>query len=86
MEDDMTIQWDIRREGRAWKAGEALDRYQLAPQKIEMIQGRLLDNDDERLRLLGLLLENVGADAAVRLSDPDIWREAIRNLPGHSNP
>ena len=82
----MTIQWDIRREGRAWKAGEALDRYQLAPQKIEMIQGRLLDNDDERLRLLGLLLENVGADAAVRLSDPDIWREAIRNLPGHSNP
>src|SRR5688572_12076931 len=28
--------WDIRREGRAW-SGNALDRYELAPGKIELI-------------------------------------------------
>jgi hypothetical protein len=30
--------------------------------------------------LLGLLLENVGADAAVRLGNPDIWRETLAAL------
>jgi hypothetical protein len=27
--------------------------------------------------VLGLLLENVGVDAAVRLGDPQVWREAV---------
>jgi hypothetical protein len=30
--------------------------------------------------LLGLLLENVGVDAAVRLGKPEVWRAAIRDL------
>jgi hypothetical protein len=30
--------------------------------------------------VLALLLENVGADAAVRLGDPEIWRGAVRGL------
>jgi len=33
-----------------------------------------------RLRMLGLLLVNVGADKAVRLGDPKVWREAIKSL------
>jgi hypothetical protein len=32
--------WDIRREGRVWHAEEAMARYQLTPEKIEMVKGR----------------------------------------------
>ena len=71
--------WDIRREGRSW-GREALARYALAPEKIEMIRGKLLTSDEERLTLLALLLENVGVDEAVRLGDPDIWRAAVAAL------
>ena len=71
--------WDIRREGRSW-GREALARYALAPEKIEMVGGKLLASDDERLTLLALLLENVGVNEAVRLGDPDVWRAAIAAL------
>jgi hypothetical protein len=40
-----------------------------------MYRGKLLWGDDQRLLLLGLPLEDVGADAAVRLGDPAVWRE-----------
>ena len=33
------------------------------------------------LMMLGMLLENLGADAAVRLGNPEIWREAVATLP-----
>jgi len=72
--------WDIRREGRAWEQDEAMPRYELTPEKIEMVKGRLLWDDEDRVKLLGLLLENVGADRAVRLGSPDVWRAAVRNL------
>jgi hypothetical protein len=75
------IRWDIRREGHAWGA-EALDRLELAPEKLEMIDGKLYWDDEERLTMLGLLLENVGIDKAIRLGDPRLWREAIAALPG----
>jgi hypothetical protein len=75
------IRWDIRREGHAWGA-EALDRLELAPEKLEMTAGKLYWDDEERLTMLGLLLENVGIDKAIRLGDPRLWREAIAALPG----
>ena len=75
------VDWDIRREGRAWAGEEALQRLELAPEKFEMNRGRLFWDDEERLLLLGLLLENVGVDAAVRLGDPDVWRAAVAELP-----
>ncbi|HEY6225081.1 MAG TPA: hypothetical protein VIW26_14945 [Gemmatimonadales bacterium] len=56
-------------------------RYQLTPEKIEMVEGRLFWSDDDRLTMLGLLLENVGIDAAVRLGDPGEWKAAVANLP-----
>jgi hypothetical protein len=31
--------------------------------------------------LLGLPLEDMGADAACRLGDPDLWRAAVASLP-----
>ena len=69
--------WEIRRDGRAWRAGEAHERYELTPEKLEMVEGKLLWDDEERIRLLGLLLENVGADRAVRLGSPEVWRDAL---------
>jgi hypothetical protein len=69
--------WDIRREGRAWTGAEARQRWELGPKKLEMFEGRILWDDDERVKLLGLLLENVGADRAVRLGDPAVWRSAV---------
>jgi hypothetical protein len=77
--------WDIRREGRAWGGDEALPRLELAPEKIEMTGGKLFWSDEERLTMLGLLLENVGMDAAVRLGDPRLWREAVAALPEPSD-
>lgn len=73
--------WDIHREGRTWRGEEALQRYALAPEKIELIEGRLLWADEARLMLVGLLLENLGVDAAVRLGNPSVWRAAIAELP-----
>lgn len=73
--------WDIRRKGRAWVSGEAWPRYELCPEKLEMIEGKLLWNEEDRLTLLALLLENVGADEAIRLGDPAVWRAAVADLP-----
>ena len=72
--------WDIRHEGRAWEGDEAMQRYELTPEKIEMVKGKVLWDDKDRVNMLGLLLENVGADRAVRLGNPDVWRAAVRNL------
>lgn len=74
------IQWDIRREGRAWRGKEARERYNLTPEKFEMDEGKLFWSDEERVALLGLLLENVGVDRAVRLGDPTVWRAAVADL------
>jgi len=73
------VQWDIRRKGRAWRA-EAMARYALTPEKIELIRGKLLWSEQQRLTLLALLLENVGIDKAVRLGDRAAWRAAIADL------
>jgi hypothetical protein len=74
------IAWDIRRAGRGWSGDEAMARFALTPEKFEMLGGKLFWSDAERMTLLGLLLENVGVDAALRLGDPDVWRRAIRDL------
>ena len=76
--------WDICKEGRAWRKGEARERYQLTPEKMEMVDGKLLWSDEDRELLLGLLLENVGADRAVQLGDPEVWRSAIAKLAQRS--
>ena len=76
----MPQNWDIRAEGRAWTEEEALARYELTPEKIELIDGKLLWDDEERVLLLALLLENVGANVAVRLGNANVWRAAIERL------
>jgi hypothetical protein len=71
--------WDIRRDGHAW-GGEALSRYQMTPARTEMLDGRLYGSEADRLTMLALLLENVGADKAVRLGEARIWRAAVAAL------
>ena len=73
--------WNVRRQGRAWTPSEAPARWALTPEKIEMFGGQLFLTDEERLTMLGLLLENVGADATVHLGDPEVCREAVAALP-----
>ena len=74
------IRWNIGRAGRAWTGDEARQRWELTPEKFEMYHGKLFLDEDQRLTLLALLLENVGVDQAVRLGDPEIWRAAVREL------
>lgn len=78
--DPAEVNWNIKRAGRAWDAGEAMPRYYMTPEKMELIAGKLFGTHEERLRTLGLLLENCGAEAAVRMGDPAVWREAVARL------
>ncbi len=72
--------WDIRNKGRAWCKDEVRQRYALSPEKIELIEGKLFWREEERITMLALLLENVGADEAVRLGNPEVWRAAVAKL------
>ncbi len=74
------VDWDIQLEGRAWVGEEAMARYQLTPEKFEMYKGKLFWDDEERMALLGCLLENLGAARAVSLGDPEVGREAVAKL------
>lgn len=74
--------WDIRRRGRAWTGDEARARWELTPEKFEMYKGKLFFSERERRNLLGLLLENVGAEVAVRMGDAQVWRDAVQQLGG----
>jgi hypothetical protein len=47
-----------------------------------MLRHRIVWDDDERVQLLGLLLENVGADRAVRLGSVEVWRDALAARAG----
>jgi len=73
---------DIRRKGRAWNGDEAVPRIRAFPARAEMIDGKFFWTEEERLAALGMLLENVGIDKAVRLGDPQPWKEAIAALEG----
>lgn len=74
--------WDIRLSGRAWPRDEAFSRHGMIAEtcRIEMNQGQLLWSDEERLILLALLLENIGTERAVKLGDPQVWRDAVAAL------
>ncbi len=72
--------WDIRREGHAWQGDEVWRKYYRAPEKIELVGGMVFGTAEMRLAMLGLLLENLGADVAVRFGDPRVWREVVAAL------
>ncbi len=74
------VKWDIRREGRDWGREEVRPRYNLTPERIELIDGKVFGTEKDRINMLGLMLELVGADKAVRMGDPEVWREAVSDL------
>lgn len=80
MTDWTDVDWNIGRGGRSWSADEFVARIELAPEKIEAIGGKLYWDDNERMLMLGLLLEGLGIDKAIRLGDPQLWRAAIATL------
>ena len=70
--------FDIRRQGRAWVGGEARDRLRrLGECRIEVLDGRLFFDEFQRRMLLGMLLENVGLDAALELANLNLCRQAL---------
>jgi hypothetical protein len=77
--DPYDVDWKVNGNGYGW-AEQAMQRYDLTPEKIEMMGGKLCGTEADRLRLLGLLLENCGAEIAVRYGDPEVWRRAVAGL------
>jgi len=73
------IDWDIRREGRLWLHEEFDERINQAPEKIEYVNG-IFASDRERLIVLGMLLENLGIDRAIRYGKLEDWKAAIADL------
>src|SRR5271157_2948692 len=73
------IDWDIRREGRLWSHEEFDERIYQAPEKIEYVDG-IFASDRERLNVLGMLLENLGIDRAIRFGKLENWKAAIADL------
>ena len=72
---------EIRRERRVWSDTECRGQMQaLRDMRFELIDGKLFWSDFERQLVLGMLLENLGMDAAIRLGDAQRWREAILSL------
>src|SRR5271165_4309522 len=73
------IDWDIRREGRLWSHEESDQRSYQAPEKIEYVDG-IFASDRERLIVLGMLLENLGTDRAIRFGKLEDCKAAIEDL------
>ena len=65
-----------------------VDQYHAyAPEKFELMDGYLFygpDLPEHRLRLLKLLLVNVGLVEAVKLAPAERWREALESVYGSS--
>ena len=74
------LDWRIELDGRSWTPAEAAQRHGRLTVPIEMIGGKLLHSEAGRLALLAALLENVGAQRAVEIGDPNVWREAVGRL------
>jgi hypothetical protein len=61
-------------------------RWELTPEKFEMIDGKLFWDESERVHLLAMLLENVGIDAALRLAPLERWRDALAAAQSEPRP
>ena len=71
--------WDVRRSGRAWSEAEIEIKYLRFTQELkgELSYGKLYNYPGTRMLILGLLLENVGIDAALEFGNLDDGQAAI---------
>ncbi|MBP8100597.1 MAG: hypothetical protein KAY54_01830 [Burkholderiaceae bacterium] len=67
---------DIRLEPRRW-SGDELRRHDELPGRLEMVRGQLCLDEEQRLVLLGALLEHVGTARAVQMGPLKAWTTAI---------
>ena len=65
------ITWNIQQKGRSWVNEEMFARDEMIPvgARIEIHNGKLLSDDEARLTLLAMLLENLGLDKAINSID-----------------
>jgi len=80
MTDPVDIRWDVELDGRSWTGDETQARLEVMPHKREVIAGKLYWSDEDRLMMLAALLENLGAKAAVRIGNAEVWRQAVATL------
>jgi len=66
-------------EGRLWSHEEFDQRIYQAPEKIEFVDG-IFASDRQRLIVLGMLLENLGIDRAIRFGKLEDWKAAIADV------
>jgi hypothetical protein len=79
------IEWDIRREGRPWSDEEFEQRLDQAPEKIEFVDGTFA-SDLKRNIVLGMPLEDLGIDRAVRFGRLEDREAAIEDLEKKQGP
>lgn len=71
---------DCRVEGQLWFREEIAERPDDLAGRLEMLGGRLCAGYEQRLILLGALLEHVGTAEAVKLGPQERWRTALALL------
>ena len=71
-----SIAQDVRRRGRELTNEEFEVRLDAAPERFEW-DGGIFTSSRERLVVLGMSLEVLGTDAAVRFGPPDAWEGAV---------
>lgn len=64
------VQWE------SWEHLSAFGEY-----KFEILDGQLGRAPEQTEALLGLLLQVVGVDRVLALTDPRVWREALDAFP-----
>lgn len=70
-------EFDIRTVGRHWTDEEMASLHDDLPGRLEILNGLLCFDEDQRLLLLGALLEHVGTERAVRVGPLSAWKAAV---------
>ena len=71
----------IGNEPQIWTADRFTEWRDGLPEKWELLAGQISGgHEDELLHMLAGLLEHIGADRAVQLGDPQVWRRAVAKL------
>jgi hypothetical protein len=81
---DRPVEFEIHLEGRRWTPEEIESKWRQAhetiPERLELIEGKVFLGDEQRITMLGWMLEQLGADVAVQMGDPEVWREAVEEM------
>jgi hypothetical protein len=77
------ITWKIAADPVKLSGDEFWARYSHLnmPEKLEVIEGKLFWNDEQRLHVLAMLLEPVGLRRALALCPPEAIRAALAEPP-----